>query len=416
MSALYTGVSGLQTYGDAMQVVGDNIANINTTAYKSSRANFSELLGQSISGGSSYGQVGQGVTTSDVTTSFASGSFKTTDNVTDMAINGNGLFVVENAATGATYYTRDGSFSFNSSGQLVTDEGYVVMGYDYDATGATLSSTLSALAVDTASTAPSATQNIDLTLNLDSSTAINSSTFNVLDPSGTSDYSTSASVYDANGNSHDIGVYFTKTADNTWNWNAVVDGGDVTGGTAGTDVLGGSGTLTFDASGNLTTAVTGTAPSFNFLGTAQTINFNVGDSSTQYADSNSVSSESQDGYASGTLSSISVGTDGTISGVYSNGKTLALGKVAVATFANYEGLGNNGSGLYSATTDSGVATVNTAGNGSAGSISDYSLEESNVDLSTEFVNLIAYQNGYEANSKIITTGNSMLTTLINMIQ
>jgi flagellar hook protein FlgE len=222
-------------------------------------------------------------------------------------------------------------------------------------------------------------------------------------------------VYDANGNSHDVSVYFTKTADNAWSWNATVDGGDVTGGTSGTPVIGGSGTLTFDSSGDLT-ASTGTTATFNFLGTDQKFNLDISDSSTQYADSNSVSSESQDGYASGTLSSITVGTDGTISGVYSNGKTLALGKVAVATFANYEGLSNSGSGVYSATTDSGVATVNTAGTGSAGSISDYSLEESNVDLSTEFVNLIAYQNGYEANSKIITTGNSMLTTLINMIQ
>jgi flagellar hook protein FlgE len=430
LSALYTGVSGLQSFGESLQVIGDNISNVNTTGFKSSRAEFADMLSQSLEGGSSRGQIGRGVTMEGVTKSFAQGSLSNTDRLTDLAVNGNGFFIVNNGTQ--SYYTRNGALALNANGQLVTSNGYTLMGYQYDTAGLVRSNQLAALTVGSNATQPNATgdgsqagSGVQLRLNLNSQTAINATAFDVANPAATADFSTSITAYDSIGQSHAMQVYFKKTADNSWAWHALVDGSDVTGGTAGTPVEGGTGTLTFTASGAFQ-SVAGTTATFNFKGTDQTIGLNFGttiadgasglDGTTQFANPNVVNSQSQDGFASGTLSSLSIDQNGTISGIYTNGRTIPIGQISLATFQNLQGLYNAGSGLYSETSDSGMPLIGDPNSGVLGSISSYSLELSNVDLATEFVNLISMQRAYQANTKIITTGDQLLSDIINIIR
>jgi len=228
-------------------------------------------------------------------------------------------------------------------------------------------------------------------------------------------------VYDSLGTAHTVTVDFRKDSvdatsqTSTWNWNVVVSGGD-------TVVSGGSGSMTFNENGVLTAGGTPQAVTFDFVGAQQnqTINLVLGSasgegSSTQYSSASTTTYVGQDGYAPGVLQSVSVSNDGVISGTYDNGQILQLYQLTLASFNNPQGLKKEGGNLYSATLDSGAAYTNAPGQGGTGTISSNSLEESNVDLATEFVNMIIYQNGYEANSKVITTTDQILQQLINII-
>jgi len=429
LSALYTGASGLKTYGDSLQVIGDNIANVSTVSFKSARAQFANLLSQSIDAASGQNQIGSGVTLDSVSTDFAQGSFSNTDRMTDMAINGNGFFVVQDP-NGAQCYTRNGQFTVTNAGNLVTSGGLDVVGYQFDSSGQSLG-TLGPITLSQSSTQPKMTgdgttagSGVQINLNLNASDAPPAA-FDVTQPSATSNFSTSINVYDSLGNSHAVGVYFNKTADNSWQWHALANGADISGGTPGTYVEGATGTLTFNGSGALASSAT-TSSSFNFTGTPQTVGFNFGTSiaaggtgfggSTQYASADSVATQSQDGYSSGSLSSVAIDPSGVISGTYSNGSTRSIGQIALANFANLQGLSKAGSGVYTATADSGLPVISKPNIGGFGTISSNSLELSNVDLATEFVNLVSNQNAYEANSKVITIGDQLLSDLVNIIR
>jgi flagellar hook protein FlgE len=294
-----------------------------------------------------------------------------------------------------------------------------------------MSSQLGPITLSSAAIPPVATTSMTVAANLNANAVPPAVTpFDPNNAAASSNGSTSFQVYDSLGNAHTVNVYFCNTAPGQWTYHEVANGSEVSGGTPGKNVEIGSGQLSFDANGDLSN-VTPTGGSVTFNGAnAQTIAFNVGtptssggtgrDGLTQNggtggASDVAVSAQSQNGYASGDLSGIQIGADGTVSGQYTNGQTLAVGQLAVASFQSNNGLSSVGQNLWAATQQSGSAALGTAGSGGRGAIQSGALEESNVDIATQFVDLIAHQQGYEANSKTITTVDQMLSTLQNMI-
>jgi len=412
-SALYTAISGLQGNSQAMTVVGNNIANSNTTAFKSSSTVFSDLLAANIASSSGNSQVGRGSQVQTVQTNFSQGGYESTDSNTDLAIEGSGFFIVSDPLTATDLYTRNGNFSFDDNGYLVTADGYRVQGSAYNSSGVLASGNLSDIQVDLVSQIEAKqTENVTLQTNLDSNSTILSS-FAIATPEDTSNYSTTTTVYDSLGTSHLLSCYFTKTGDQTWEWNLAVDSADLAAGGADDLTLIGTGTLTFDANGNLDTGSTATIPALTWDNgsSAQTITYSF--ETTQFDSDSTVFSQDQDGYASGEVTDTNIAADGTVSAVYSNGETIAVAKISLATFSNPDGLDSTGSSLYSETNESGTPTIGYPG-ASQGTLITQALELSNVDLATEFVDLITIQNAYSANSKVITTTNDMLTELINL--
>ena len=442
ISALYAGVSGLQVLSDAMQVISDNISNMNTVGFKASRADFSDMLSQSISGSALSSQIGRGVTLNSISTMFSQGSLQSTPIGTDLAINGNGFFVLTDGVS--SYYTRAGVFRLNNDGYLVNADGYKVVGYQYDSsgqdTGMTGTLNLSNLTTPPRQTGDGTIPGTGVTIhvNLDSSAVTPSTAWDVDSPAATSNFSTSITIFDSLGNSHDITVYFRKeaqavgppaVAENTWSWHAVIDGGEITGGTAGTNFEGANGTLIYTNTGALDQEVAGTiASSWSFANgaaPAQVIGFDFGDSittdsgtglagSTQFSGESYTNFQSRDGFPSGNLRSITVNEDGVITGVFSNGRTRDVGRIAVANFPNAPGLSKIGNNLLVQSYESGTVTLSSPGVGAAGKVSSSTLELSNVDLANEFVNLITLQRSYQANSRVITTGDTLLNEIVNL--
>lgn len=412
-SALYTAISGLQSNSQAMTVTGNNISNSNTIGYKTSSTVFSDLLSANIASSSGNSQVGRGSQVQTVQTNFSQGGFQSTSSSTDIAIEGSGFFIVSDPLSDTDLYTRNGSFSFDDSGYLVNADGYRVQGSTYNASGLLASGNLGDIRVDQVSQIPAQqTSEVTLQTNLDSNSDILGS-FDLTSPDDTSNYSTTTTLYDSLGTSHLATCYFTKTAENTWDWNLTVDSADLGGTTGGLTNIG-TGTLTFDVNGDLFTGDTGTTNGLAWVnGSDPTQVITYSFDTTQFNSDSTVFSQDQDGYTSGEVTDVSIAADGTVSAVYSNGETLAMGMIALATFTNADGLDNEGGSLFSATGASGTPTIGYPG-ASQGTLITESLELSNVDLATEFVNLITIQNGYSANSKVITTTDEMLQELINL--
>jgi flagellar hook protein FlgE len=267
--------------------------------------------------------------------------------------------------------------------------------------------------------APQVTSGVDLVLNLNA--AATDLVWDITDPTGTSHFSTALTLFDSLGQIHQIQVYFTKTdtATEEWEWNAVIDGSDVQGGTAGVLEAYGTGTINFDTSGQLTTAM---APPPNFYTgaitfangltpPATTVNFS---NTTQYGSDSAIQSVSQNGYAAGTVSGLGIDQQGNIVASYTNGMRRKVARLILADFPNLNGLLRKGSTLYQATTNSGDPLYNKPGVGGMGNISSSMLEESNVDLASEFIKMIIIQRGYQANTKVISTTDEMLNQLINI--
>ncbi|HEY4243336.1 MAG TPA: flagellar hook protein FlgE [Kofleriaceae bacterium] len=422
-NSLYIGLSGLDAHSDAIGIVGDNIANASTIGFKSERATFSDLLGGQL--GAS--RLGGGVMLGGQQTMWTQGAINQTGNPYDMAINGNGMFVVSGSHDGVpgNYYTRDGQFQMDNQGYVVDQSGMRLQGYTIDSNGVQ-SKTLGDLAIGARQSPAVATTSAKLSVNLDSGSAV-SPAWDPANPSGTSAYSTSETVYDSLGAAHHVDVYFNNAGGGNWTYHAMVDGGELTGGTAGTPTEIASGTLTFNANGALQ-AQASTTSSASFINAApnQAINFSFGDDiasggtglvgSTQMSGTSAVSGVDVDGHGAGTLTGISVDPDGTIEGSYDNGDKRAIAKVALATVANEEGLVRVGDGLYQQSAESGAPVVDAAGTGGRGSISGGALEASNVDLGNELVTLIQYQRAFEANSKTITTADEMMQDVTNLVR
>lgn len=413
-SSFFTALSGLDTHTTAMQVVGDNISNLNTTGYKGSTTLFEDVLGSAMTTVTGVDQTGVGVKIASIDGNFTQGTLDTTGVNTDVGITGRGFFVVKDESTNINYYTRAGHFSMDADGYYVNPHGLRVQGYLYDNTGTNLIQSLADIRLTNRNIAPpQATTTASMVLNLDATST--TTAWNIATPGTTSNYSTALQVYDSLGSAHNVQVYFTHTGAAAWDWNAVIDGSDVNGGTAGTPVLYGTGNLAFDTAGQLTTAMpvnfyTGAVTFANGLAASATTVDLTG--TTQYGSSSTVQSVSQNGYGSGYLSGVSIASDGTISGNYTNGVTQRMAQLVLADFTNLYGMARQGSELYMATSESGTPLYNQAGLGGMGTISSGMLEESNVDLAGEFVKMMIMQRGFQANSKVITTTDEMLATLI----
>ena len=415
-SSFYSALSGMDANSVSLQVISDNISNVNTVGFKGSTVHFEDLLGMSLEGISGVSRVGVGASVSSMACSFTQGTLVTTGVGTDLAINGQGFFIVENATTEERFYTRAGNFHLDKDGYFVNANGLRVQGYLYDATGTNLIESLSDILVDqTQMIAPGVTSEVDMILNLNS--AETPTTFAIADPGGTSHYSTPLPVYDSLGQTHTVTVYFTQTAAQTWSWNALIDGSDVSGGTAGTPPLFGTGTFAFDTSGLLTTAMpvslyTGAITYSNGVAaSAITADFT---GTTQYGAPSAIQTLLQDGYAAGNISGITVTAEGNIVGNYTNGEVRNIARLALADFPSLYGLERAGSLLFRSMPDSGDPLINRPGEGGMGDISASMLEESNVDLAAEFIKMIITQRAYQADSKIITTTDEMLAQLISI--
>ncbi|KIH77562.1 flagellar hook protein FlgE [Geoalkalibacter ferrihydriticus] len=414
-SALYTGVSGLNTNGNAMSVLGNNIANTNTIGFKSSRTIFSDLLSANISGSGGASQVGRGTQLSVVDNIFSQGTFENTESNTDLAIEGDGFFIVKAPGGQQDFYTRAGAFRFNEQGFLVNPEGFRVQGKAFEADGTLGIGDPAEIRVDTGTLIPARpTSEINLTTNLDSNAPVVAGGFDPLNPMGTSSYATSIPVYDTLGNTHLLSTYFTKTDANEWQWNTVVDGAEI-GGTPGDLTVVGTGTLEFDTGGNLTSGQSGSLiPGvLTWVNGASTQDIDLSFNTTQYSSDSIVISQGQNGFGAGSLVRIAIDGDGIVTANYSNGERIRVAQIALAKFPNTNGLTKEGSNLYASSANSGDPRVGVPG-AELGKIFTNALEQSNVDLAQEFVKMITTQRGFQANSRIITTTDEMLGELINL--
>ena len=415
ISSLFAGISGLSANATAMTVIGDNIANVNTTAFKSNKYSFANVLSQSM-GTSTTDGIGRGVEFGGVSPSWSQGSVENTSNATDMAINGKGFFMVEDGS-GSAFYTRAGEFTFDREGYLVNPDGLFVQGFAVSAVAADGTITLGAIEninVPAESTAPpQATTTFTLDINLDAGAAVNDT------------FASTQTVYDSLGNAIPLTLTFLKTAANEWTAGVTVPTGTVA--TPATDIVLTNATLTFDGNGNLTT---GTDPSITLtnldsgaadISGTNAITWDLFDSAaatngdlTQYAGASTYNFNIQDGYAAGNLRGVSVDESGVVFGAYSNGQLTPLYQVVLADFPSYFGLNKLGHNLYAESPASGQAMPGVALSGSLGSISPSAIEMSNVDLAQEFVKMITTQRAFQANSRVITTSDEILQELISL--
>jgi flagellar hook protein FlgE len=422
LSSLYTGVSGLAAQGEALGVVGDNIANANTTGFKASRAEFQDAIAKNLKGLMGGNQVGRGVNLGAVNQILSQGNVDPTEKVTDLAISGEGYFKLK--GPDGDSFTRDGSFHFDRDGYLVSNDKQRVQGYESDEHGQIMNK-MNDIRFPRALIPANATKLIKLDLNLDSRAEPNK-VFDAKEPYTTSHFSTSVDVFDSQGNKHLTTFFFNKTADRNWEYRGMVEGKEITGGEEGklTQVI--KGKLSFNVDGKLDTQEVAES-NFNFKGGAlqnQTIKVNFGDDiasggkgldgTKQYGKESNLTSWSQDGTAAGSITSLSFSDDGVLTALYTNGEAQDLGQVAVSKFENPEALLKVGSNRFKESRDSGTPSVGVAGRAGRGKIFAKSLERSTVDLAVEFVNLIQNQRGFQANSKTITTTDELLNEVIQL--
>jgi flagellar hook protein FlgE len=402
----------LNANSSALNTIANNLANLNTDGYKDETVSFGDIF-YKMTGTSGNGdplQTGTGVRVAGTSSNFNSGTVSSTGVASNLALAGNGFFVVQQG--NQTNYTRSGDFSVNSSGQLSTPSGELVMGYP--ATNGVIStgSALAPIQVGQGVTIPGTASSTFLTnTNLDASADI-----------GASAPGSPLTVYDSLGTSHVLSIQYTKTGANSWSYSVTLPAAD-TGQTGAASIIG-SGTMSFDTSGKLISP-TGTIPGLNIANLADgagpmSLTWNLTDASnnstiTQLASASTTSSTSQNGFGVGTISGYSVLADGTVQGQFNNGQNMALGQVAVASFSNVEGLARVGNNDYQSTFASGGAVVGQAGSGGRGTITGSSVELSNVDISGEFAKMIVAQQGYEANAKVLTTFNQISQATIQLI-
>ncbi len=423
-SAMFSGVSGLNTNSQAMSVIGNNLANTNTLAFKGSRTVFSDLLSSNISGSGGSSQVGRGVGLSTVDSIFSQGTFETTSTNTDVAIEGDGFFVLKEAGNETAYYSRSGAFRFNSEGYLVNPEGLRVQGKQFDTLDNTalLPGDPTEIRVANVGLIPaSATTELTFTTNLDeNSIELGGSATDIVPGDKTTyNYSASSQIYDSLGKTHLLSVYWRLVSDagNSWESAYTIDNNAAT-----LTALGGS-PLTFDNKGQLpdTTgdlvpdplSVSISIPAATWGNGAAASTINLSFDCTQYDSDSMVIGQKQNGYGAGELTNVAINGEGVVVASYSNGKQINISQLVLAKFQNPAGLQLAGANRYIASAD--VGTVRTGIPGKElGKIFTNSLEQSNVDMGQEFVKMITTQRGFSANSKIITTVDEMLGELINL--
>lgn len=438
-NALFSSVTGLDATSTAISVVGDNIANVNTPGFKERRAEFSDVLGQTISGVGGFSQVGAGVKTARISTIFSQGSFENTGRPTDLAIEGRGFFVVDTPA-GSRSFTRAGIFGFDKNGFLATPDGLRVQGYAIDQSTGSVAGTLSAIQLNSAVSPPSQTSSYQLSANLEAN-EVPPPAFNLGDPDNTSNFRTVVTVFDSLGNAHPVTTFFEKSAtDNVWNYYVGIDPTETATAvaTAGDQfVQVAQGVLTFDTDGILVDVNPSSGPAladgsashditFPWNGGAdatQSIGFNFGpfngagsgNATTQFGgNGNSINSFSQDGFGPGTLQSISIGLDGVLSGQFSNGANVKVAQIALAGFPNLEGLVSIGNNRMVESDISGQPLYGGPTTANFGSTRASTLEQSNVDLASQFVRMIINQRAFQANTRTVSVTNELMGNLVGL--
>jgi flagellar hook protein FlgE len=407
LRSMFAAVSGLRSHQTMMDVIGNNIANVNTVGYKSASAEFQDLLSQMLKGaggpqnglgGSNPAQIGIGTKVGAITTSFTQGALQQTGRTTDLAIQGDGFFVADNG--GQRVYTRAGSLSFDVDGRLVTPDGAKIQGWSADPTGAIdTNQEIGGIALPPGQTiAPAETQNVKLGGNLPADAV-----------AGTT-ISTSISVYDKQGTQTPVNFDFVKTATaNQW----TVQPKNAAGANLGAPT-----TVTFNAATGQP-SITGfqVTPPGQWDANGVHIDFGPpGDASSlvQFSGSRTLSAINQDGSPLGSLQSFAFSPTGLITGVFSNGQNKTLAQVALASFNNPMGLEKAGSSLYRETVNSGLPQIGQSGTNGRGLLATGTVEMSNVDLGQEFTNMIVAQRGFQANARVITASDELLQDLVNL--
>ncbi len=396
-------LSGLNAAAADLEATANNIANVNTVGFKSSRAEFADIFASSGLGVSST-QNGNGVRLANVAQQFAQGNLQYTNNSLDLATTGQGFFTVKNGSGYA--YTRAGDFSLDKDGFVVTATGAKLQVFPPTTTGAFDTSTTNDLQMTSGNGAPQATSTATLALNLPANaTPPTTAVFSATDPTSYNQ-ATSFTAYDSLGATHSGTIYYVNTGPDAWQARMFVDG----------NAVGAAIPLTFNTTGTLATPAGGVLafPAYTIPGANPlTLSVNMA-SATQYGNTFSVASITQDGFASGKLSGISVDPTGVVSAQYSNGQSTSLGQIALTNFKNPQGLQKLGNTMWGETFNSGQAIRGSAGTGDFGQIQSGALETSNVDLTAQLVNMIQAQRNYQANAQVISTDDRITQAIINI--
>jgi flagellar hook protein FlgE len=411
-------LSGMNVHQQKLGVIGNNLANLNTVGYKASIVQFSDLVSQSIGGASDNPmQIGLGVSVGQISPNFSQGGIESTGISTNVAIQGTGLFIVGDPAHRA--YTRAGNFTFDANGVLVTPDGQPVQGYT------AIDSVTGLIDTDGQPTnivippgvlrSPIPTSLFGTVLNLDAGAAAGA------------EFTSSVQIYDALGVPHVATLNFTKSGPGEWDVEITVPGEDVDGGTAGTPEVIGTATLGFnnlgqltDVDGNAAADLTITSPTWANGAAATDFSWDLIDANNQpsitgYSAPSATASTTQNGSPTGAVSSIiSIGPQGELMASFGIGRTVTVGQLAMASFNNPQGLVKLGSNLYSESEASGIPSIGIAGTAGRGTLIGSSLEQSNVDIATEFTQMILAQRGYQANSKSITVADELLVDTLNL--
>jgi flagellar hook protein FlgE len=419
LRSMFAAISGLRGHQIMMDVIGNNIANVNTVGFKSGRVNFQDILSQTVHGATAPqgglgsinpAQIGLGMTVAGIDVLQTQGNLQSTGKTTDMAIQGDAFFIESDGA--GTSYTRDGAFDIALDGSLANPaSGMKVQGWQADAAGnIDITQPLTNITIPIGQrTTALATSNVSLTGNLDAGAAVGTAV------------PTTMTVFDSLGISHSVKVTYTKTAANTWSWTATKDAADtgITINQVAADPAAtppvlpiNNGVMTYTTSGIESTSTGTLAFTFPDGATATTPSIDM-TQMTQFSGTSQPAGQSN-GFTSGTLVTFAVGNAGQLSGVYSNGQTQVLGQIALASFLNSAGLLRAGQNNFAATSASGAANVGTAGTGGRGTVMTGALEMSNVDLATQFTGMITAERGFQANGRVITTSDEMLQELVNL--
>jgi flagellar hook protein FlgE len=410
--AFQQGLSGLNSATKNLDVISNNVANAATVGFKGSRALFADVFANSLNGAGAS-QVGIGAKVAAVSQEFGQGNVTSTNNPLDVAINGNGFFRI--SKDGTISYTRNGQFHIDANGYVVNTENQRVTGYGVDASANIIATAPIDIQLNTADIPPLATTTFRFGANFDAGASQpTAGAFSITDPTSYN-FTTSGSVYDSLGNAHVLSYYFVKTATvGRWDVYASVDNTAI----SNTNLGAGAGNplvLDFDTAGSLTTTMPVAASVTVSGGGAPSIAFSLDMSAaTQFGSPFSVNTLFQDGYASGRLAGINIGSDGTIKGRYTNGQSQNLGQIVLAQFANPNGLKPLGQNQWADSPDSGLPVVGTPGSGSLGVVQSSAVEDSNVDLTAELVSMITAQRTYQANAQSIKTQDEVLQTIVNL--
>ncbi len=403
--ALNTALTGINAAQSDLNVIANNIANANTTGFKGSRAEFADVF--AVTGlNLNSTATGSGARLQDVAQQFAQGDIETTNNSLDMAISGNGFFVVNDGS--GVQYTRAGDFKKSPDDYVQTNSGARLQVYPPNGLGGFDTSTLTDLKLLSSQSNATATSLVTMNSNLPASAAVPATAFSTTDATSFN-AATPVTVYDSQGGSHQATVYYVKTATNAWDAHLYVDGNN-----AGTQ------SLTFDTSGNLATPVGGNL-AFNPINLGNganqlTLSVNV-TNTTQFGTDYSAGSINQNGFEAGTLSNIDIDSKGVVTAYYSNNQSTQLGQIAIANFSNVQGLRQVGNTTWAASGDSGSAVMGAAGTGTFGDLQSGALESSNTaDTTAQLVNMIKAQRNYQANAQVLTTDNTLATSLFNAVR